>query len=187
MPATHSATPFAKSPATEVSVEPFDVLDETHQQIATALKQLQNLVEHLRDNGVDEHAQQNARRLFQFFMNAARQHHLDEEKHVFPQLINSGDDRLIQTTLRLQQDHGWIEEDWLELAPQLESISAGYNWYNIEQLEHAVPVFAALYHDHIRLEESLIYPEARSRISSWDLSGMGREMASRRRPGRKAA
>jgi hypothetical protein len=75
----------------------------------------------------------------------------------------------------------------LELAPQLESISAGYNWYNIEQLEHAVPVFAALYHDHIRLEESLIYPEARARISSWDLSGMGREMASRRKPGRKAA
>ena len=42
MPATHTATPSAKSPATEVSVEPFDVLDETHQQIATALKQLQS-------------------------------------------------------------------------------------------------------------------------------------------------
>ncbi|MBP7484766.1 MAG: hemerythrin domain-containing protein [Aquabacterium sp.] len=187
MPATQTSTPSAKSPAQELSVEPFDVLDETHQQIATALKQLQSLVEHLRDNGVDDHAKDSARSLFQFFMNSARQHHLDEEKHVFPQLINSGDEQLVQTTLRLQQDHGWIEEDWLELAPQLESISAGYNWYNIEQLEHAVPVFAALYHDHIRLEESLIYPEARARISSWDLSGMGREMASRRRPGRKAA
>lgn len=174
-------------PVDDMTIEPFEVLDATHQHITEALEQLKALVAHLKDKGVDQHARDSARTLFRFFMNTARQHHVDEEKHVFPQLINSGDDQLVQTTLRLQQDHGWIEEDWLELAPQLESISAGYNWYNIEQLEHAVPVFAALYTDHMRLEESLIYPEARARISSWDLGGMGREMAARRRPHRKAA
>lgn len=184
MPAPQAASPAVSPSANDPTVEPFDVLDATHQQIIEALQQMQALIQHLRQAGVDGHARDTAKSLFQFFMNTARQHHLDEEKHVFPQLINSGDDALVQTTLRLQQDHGWIEEDWLELAPQIESISAGYNWYNLEQLEHAVPVFMALYQDHMRLEESLIYPEAKARISSWDLSGMGREMAARRRPGR---
>jgi hemerythrin-like domain-containing protein len=163
------------------AVQPFDVLDATHQQMVTALQQLGDLVQHLRDHGVDGKAQEMARAIFLFFMNTARQHHLDEEKHVFPALLNSGDDDLIRHTLRLQHDDGWIEEDWLELAPQIESIAAGYNWFNLDVLEHAVPVFQALYQDHMSLEESLIYPEARTRISEWDLQGMGREMSQRRR------
>lgn len=163
------------------AIQPFDVLDACHQQMVTALQQLGDLVEHLQDKGVDGKAQEMARGIFHFFMNTARQHHLDEEKHVFPTLINSGDDELVRHTLRLQQDHGWIEEDWLELAPQIESIAAGYNWHNVDQLSHAIPVFQALYQDHMALEESLIYPEAKARIAAWDLQGMGREMAQRRR------
>lgn len=187
MPATQTVPRSHEAALTDPQVAPFEVLDHAHQDIAVALLELQELVKHLRDKGVDESARKQAKHLFLFFMNHARQHHLDEEKHVFPQLLSSGDDALIQTTLRLQQDHNWIEQDWLELAPQIESVSAGYNWYNIEQLEHSVPVFIALYHDHIQLEESLIYPEAKARISSWDLKGMGREMAARRHPDRRAA
>lgn len=171
---THSAP-------TGRAIQPFDVLDACHREMVNALQQLQNLVTHLRDHGVDEAAQTMARAVFHFFMNTARQHHLDEEKHVFPALLRSGDDTLIRHTLRLQQDHGWIEEDWLELAPQIESIAAGYHWHNLEQLTLAIPVFTALYQDHMALEESLIYPEAQARIAAWDLKGMGREMAQRRR------
>jgi hemerythrin-like domain-containing protein len=163
------------------TVQPFDVLDACHKQMVTALSQLGDLVIHVQDKGVDGHAQTLARDLFQFFMYTAREHHQDEERHIFPALIRSGDDELVRTTLRLQQDHGWIEEDWLELAPQIESIAAGYNWYNIDQLLHAIPVFQALYQDHMALEESLIYPEAKSRIAEWDLKGIGREMAQRRK------
>lgn len=169
------------------AIQPFDVLDACHQQLVTALQQMGDLVAHLQDNGVDGKAQEMARAIFMFFMNTARQHHLDEEKHVFPALISSGDEELVRHTLRLQQDHGWIEEDWLELAPQFESIAAGYNWFNIDQLAHAVPVFQALYQDHMALEESLIYPEAKARIAEWDLQGMGREMALRRREASKTA
>jgi hypothetical protein len=42
-------------------------------------------------------------------------------------------------------------------------------------------VFTALYHDHMALEESLAYPEAKARIAKWEMQGMGREMAQRRR------
>lgn len=163
------------------AIQPFDVLDGCHRQVVMALQQMNDLIEHLAEKGVDGQAQQMARSIFLFFMNTAREHHLDEERHVFPALLRSGRSDLIDATLRLQQDHGWIEEDWLELAPQIESIAAGYHWFNLEQLQQAVPVFQALYQDHIALEESLIYPEARARITEWDLGGMGREMAQRRK------
>lgn len=169
------------NPTVNTGVQPFEVLDSCHQEMVRALQHMGDLVEHLSDKGVDAQAREMARTIFQFFMNTARQHHLDEEKHIFPALLNSGEDDLIRHTLRLQQDHGWIEEDWLELAPQFESIAAGYNWFNIDQLTHAVPVFQALYMDHMALEESLIYPEAKARIAEWDLRGIGREMAERRR------
>ena len=82
---------------------------------------------------------------------------------VFPPLLASGDPLLVQHIERLQQDHGWLEEDWLELAPQIEAIGKGYSWYDIDVLRQALPVFTQLYHDHIALEESLIYPEAKRR------------------------
>lgn len=166
-------------------IEPFDVLDVCHQQVLTALQQMEELVAHLQNQGVDGKAKELARSIFLFFMNTAREHHLDEERHIFPALIRSGDDDLVRATLRLQQDHSWIEEDWLELAPQFESIAAGYNWFNVDMLAQAVPVFQALYQDHIALEESLVYPEARARIAAWDLHGIGREMAERRRQHRR--
>jgi hemerythrin-like domain-containing protein len=187
-PTMTAVRPSASSaPAVGRPVEPFDVLDASHQQIVMALQQLATLVSHIQDQGADGRAQEMARAIMLFFSTTAREHHLDEERHVFPALLTSGDDQLVQHTLRLQQDHGWIEEDWLELAPQIEAIAAGYTWYNIDQLMHAIPVFTALYQDHIALEESIAYPEARARIATWDLHGMGREMAERRRLTGKAA
>jgi len=162
-------------------LQPFDVLDTCHQQVVITLNKLTELIDHVETNGVDGQAQAWARDIFLFFMNTAREHHQDEERHVFPAMLNSGDAELVEAAMRLQQDHGWIEEDWLELAPQIESIAAGYNWFNVEQLRLAVPVFQALYQDHMALEESLAYPQAKARIAAWDLQGMGREMASRRR------
>ena len=47
-------------------------------------------------------------------------------------------------------------------------------------LRQAVEVFQQLYLDHIVLEESLAYPEARGRIDPALLESMGREMAKRR-------
>ena len=104
-----------------------------------------------------------AKAICAFFDHHARQHHADEETLIFPALVRKGDKTLIQHVLRLQQDHGWLEEDWLELEPQLQAVAQGYSWYDLATLRHALPVFTALYHEHIALEESLIYPEAKRR------------------------
>lgn len=169
------------TPQADHAHQPFDLLDSCHQQVEIRLRKLDELLAHVESHGIDERAQAWARDIFTFFMGTAREHHQDEERHVFPAMLASGQAELIEAAMRLQQDHGWIEEDWLALAPQIESIAAGYNWFNLEQLRLAVPVFQALYRDHMALEESLAYPEVKARIGARDLEGMGREMASRRR------
>lgn len=141
----------------------FEALDRTHAEVLQVLKQFDQLLQHVDDNGPDAVAQASAREIHAFFAGHARQHHADEERFVFPPLLQSGDAELVQHVRRLQQDHGWLEEDWLELAPQIEAIAQGYSWYDLAMLRHALPVFTALHAEHIALEESLIYPEARRR------------------------
>lgn len=146
--------------------EGFEMLDQTHRDVMLQLTRLGELIEHLDRQGVDERARELARSIAGFFNGHARQHHADEEARVFPGLLGSGDAELVGHVRRLQQDHGWLEEDWLELAPPLEAIAKGYNWYDLDMLRHALPVFTELYREHILLEESVVYPAARHRLAA---------------------
>ena len=141
----------------------FDTLDQTHREALEMLQAFEELLAHLHDNGPDETAQASAKRIMAFFAGPGRTHHAQEEKHVFPALLASTDVAMVQHVRRLQQDHGWLEEDWRELSPQVEAIANGYNWYDLAMLRLALPVFTALYNEHIALEESLVYPEAKRR------------------------
>lgn len=158
-----SPTPARRRPARPpVSpLPPFEALDRTHHRVLEVLKQFDRLLEHVDENGPDEVARASATEIMEFFAGHAKQHHADEEAHVFPPLLRSDDANLVQQVQRLQQDHGWLEEDWRELSPQIEAIAQGYNWYDLTMLRHALPVFTALYEEHIALEESLIYPAAK--------------------------
>ena len=147
---------------------PFEALDRTHRQVLEILQQFDQLLDHIDDNGPDEVARASATEIMAFFGDHARQHHADEERLVFPTLLNSNDPELVHHVKRLQQDHGWLEEDWLELAPQLEGIAQGFNWYDLAMLRNALPIFTALYQEHIGLEESLVYPEAKRRQALLD-------------------
>ena len=140
----------------------FQALDACHQQIAAHLARLETLMVHLGDRGVDAHAQQEARQIEAFFSETSQRHHQEEETLVFPALLDSADLALVATVRMLQQDHGWIEEDWLAIAPQLRAIAAGYSWHDPDELRHGIGVFLELCREHIQLEESIIYPQAKA-------------------------
>lgn len=159
---THATVPRRPVRAPVPPLPPFEALDRTHLRVMEVLQQFDRLLAHLDESGADKVARASAAEICVFFAGSARQHHADEERFVFPQLLTLGDPALRQHVLRLQQDHGWLEEDWLELQPQIEAIAAGYNWYDLVMLQHALPVFTTLYQEHIALEESLIYPAAKA-------------------------
>jgi len=164
----------------------FTVLDACHRQILVTLDLLAALVARLKSDGPDGPAREMAKEVARFFSATARQHHEDEERHIFPRLLSRGDADLAQTVLRLQQDHRWLEEDWSELFPQIDAVANGQTWYDLDTLCEGVDVFTALSRDHVELEESCIYPQARAQLSAKDRGEMGREMALRRRSRRDA-
>jgi hemerythrin-like domain-containing protein len=152
----------------------FQRLDRTHKAAMDMLVAFDQLLTQLDGPGLDDSAQGSAKTILAFFSGPGRQHHADEEHNVFPLLLAGGDAELIEHVHRLQQDHGWIEEDWHELSPQIEAIAGGYNWYDLGMLRAALPVFTALYHEHIALEESLIYPAAQRHQEALALGGQAR-------------
>jgi hemerythrin-like domain-containing protein len=77
-------------------------------------------------------------------------------------LLAIGDPALTSAVNTLLQDHGWIEENWIELSPQLSAIASGNNWPDPAEFLHGVQVFVELCTDHIALEESVVYPESRA-------------------------
>ena len=153
---------MASAHQTKDSGPDFKALDACHQQIAEHLARLDALCAQLADQGVDAQAQAEAGLIEAFFSGTSQAHHLDEELRVFPALLSSSDEALVATVRMLQQDHGWIEEDWLAIAPQLRAIAAGYSWFDPDELRHAITVFVELCREHILLEESIIYPEAKA-------------------------
>jgi hemerythrin-like domain-containing protein len=165
----------------------FEFLDATHRHIDQHLKRLRLLVDRIATDGLDHASQEQAREVLDYFSMDARQHHLDEEKHIFPTLLASGDPDVVQAAERLTQDHGWLEENWLCIAPSIDAAADGSTWFDTTELSHALDVFEALYADHMLLEESLAYPEARRRLEGLDTLGMGREMAQRRAQQQAAA
>jgi hemerythrin-like domain-containing protein len=169
------------SQPTDSPLNGFDALDVCHRQTIIALGRLAALMVRLVDKGADDEARALARQVVAHFSLAAREHHLDEELHVFPTLLATGDAETIQAVRRLQQDHAWLEEDWLELAPLLDAIAGGQSWVDTDILREGVDVFIALSHEHMALEESMIYPEARARLGDAARAVMAREMLERRR------
>lgn len=159
----------------------FDVLDACHRQTLFTLGKLAALVSRLTRQGeADEEARSMASEIHRFFSTTARQHHEDEERHIFPALAERADADLQQAIARLLQDHHWLEADWGELSLQLEAIASGQSWWDIDSLRDGSEIFTALSHDHIALEESFIYPQARQRMPDSGRETMSREMAARR-------
>ncbi len=161
--AHHALAPrpgFAARSGTTVLPE-FEALDQAHRAALEMLRSFQALVARLADQGLDDGARADARAILAFFNGPGRHHHEEEGRHVFPGLLASSDVELVAHVRRLQQDHGWLEEDWRELEPHVQAVADGYNGYDLPLLSAALPVFEALYREHIALEEGVVYPAAR--------------------------
>lgn len=138
-----------------------EALSSTHHDLLLALDQLTRLLRDIAEQGATPELRAIAHSLTRFLDETGRSHHADEERAVFPALLASDDAELIQHVRRLQQDHGWLEQDWLELGPQLDAVACGIGGVDVPALAAAAEVYCALYREHIALEESVVYPEAR--------------------------
>jgi len=94
-----------------------------------------------------------------------REHHLLEEAAVFPALLASDDAELVTVVRTLMQDHGWIEQNWIEIAPQLRAVAQGHHWIDPAEFSHGAEVFLELCYGHAALEDTVIHPRAQSSVA----------------------
>lgn len=168
---------LVRSPAAGFE-QPFEMLEACHERIHRMLALLARLREHLRTHGLDQQAQQAARDVMRYFDQAAPQHHLDEERHVFPPLAAGADAPLAALVRRLQQEHREMESRWPAARAALARVQGGEAFAAGD--EQALDAFAALYDAHLRAEEDSAYPAARHGLDAAALAAMSEDMMRRR-------
>ncbi|MEO5689039.1 MAG: hemerythrin domain-containing protein [Burkholderiaceae bacterium] len=147
----------AKARATEGDLASMDTY---HRQVRDHLDRLAALATRVEGESPGEETRAEAGAIEGFFSESMREHHLAEELFVFPPLLDSGDDELVTGVHTLQQDHGWMEQNWIEIAPQLRAIAQGNHWIDPAEFMHGVEVFLELSYGHTALEELLLHSRA---------------------------
>jgi hemerythrin-like domain-containing protein len=136
-----------------------ELMDGTHREIAQVLARMERLTQLLSSPAQQAQAQaaELAAQTCHFFNGPARAHHEAEETQVFPGMLASHDADVRAQVQRLQQDHNWIEEDWLEIEPQLQAVARGQRPGTLDFLRPALAEFTSLYREHLAVEEALLH------------------------------
>ena len=138
-------------------------LEAWHGQVRGHLDRLAELAARVENESAGAETCAEACAIEAFFSGSMREHHRIEEANVFPSLLDSGDAELVTTVRTLQQDHGWIEQNWIEISPQLRAIAQGNHWIDPAEFMHGVEVFLELCYGHTALEELVIPPRVPAR------------------------
>ena len=180
--AVGASLPGLRSPGVGFEA-PFDMLEACHERVERMLDLLTRLRGHVAQNGCDTQAAATALDVMRYFDLAAPLHHQDEELHVFPAVLKMQSGRLDLLVCRLRQEHLEMEKLWGQVRQCLARVadSEDENKTLLGDADQAcMDAFVAIYKDHIRAEEDLVYPEARRALDADQLGVMSRDMVRRR-------
>ena len=160
---------------------PLEMLSACHARIEQQCATLRRMVVHLARHGVDEDARVAAAGVMRYFDTAAVHHHADEERDLFPALIEAmaGSDAvcLRELTTSLASEHRELEVHWQRVRGLLARVVAGDG----AALESsAVEGLVGRYQQHVEREEKELLPMAARLLSDDDLDRIGRAMRRRR-------
>lgn len=164
--------------------EPVDMLSACHDRLRSRCGTLSRLPGHVALHGADEQARSAAQSILRYFDGPALHHHADEEKDLFPALLESvaGSDAACLRGLfdRLSAEHRRLENQWQRLRQPLLRISGG------EKAELPAPdvqAFIEGYAGHLQCEDQELLPMARRMLDAASLAQIGNAMRERRNPG----
>ncbi|MGH9737412.1 MAG: hemerythrin domain-containing protein [Candidatus Acidiferrales bacterium] len=123
-----------------------------------------------------------------YFREAAPKHTADEEESLFPrlrQIRNPEVQAVLARVKDLERDHRWATavHAKVDRLGQRYLSTARLSPDEVEQFRAAVSQLAAMYREHIRIEDSAIFPVADRLLSQTERASIAREMAVRRNIG----
>ncbi len=178
-----SSPPFPGHRAPAVGFEaPLEMLAACHGRIDDQCATLQRLLHHVGAHGVDEQARVATRAVIRYFETAAKLHHADEERNLFPALIESmaGSDAVCirELTEGLIAQHRLLEAQWRGVHTALLRLIDEADATALQP--EAVDALVTLYAQHMALEERELLPMAARLLSDESLDQVGRAMRERR-------
>ncbi|MDQ3775060.1 MAG: hemerythrin domain-containing protein [Pseudomonadota bacterium] len=161
-----------QDPATDFS-DGLAVLLAYHERFLVEGQRLVAFAATLAQQGLDEAGAAEALRLAEWYENAMPLHHRDEERALFPRIVNRSFliDGMIE---RLALDHDEIEAAWGELAPLLRHPEQIANPKRLSQVTHP---FEKLLREHIVRENEDFFPKLETLLASDQRRDIGLDMA----------
>jgi len=164
--------------------EPTGLLSDCHRRIEMFLGALQAVAK-LIDQPRTEETARALEGALRYFREAAPKHTADEEESLFPRMrkVDDAEVRSALTKLEeLEQDHRVAEPLHAEVDRLGNKyLSAGrLGRAEVQAFREAVERLAALYQQHIRVEDTAIFPLAARLLPQADQRAIGLEMAARR-------
>lgn len=161
--------------------DPMAMLSACHERVQRQCRTLNRLSAHVQQHGSDAQAAEAAQAVLRYFEQAAVNHHADEEKDLFPLLLEAvaGSDAVCiqDLTRELVTQHRQLEQRWQTLRPTLTQIAQGHP----AALDSAqVQAFEQAYQAHIDIEETELIPMAQRLLSEAQLEALGLSMSRRR-------
>lgn len=164
--------------------DPMGLLSDCHRRVEMFLGMLESAANKLRGGSQDE-TRQLLESALHYFAHAAPKHTADEEESLFPRMRQLSQPEVksaLETLAGLEQDHRWAEP----LHAEVEQVGRKYlaretlSLNEVEIFRESVARLAAMYRNHIRVEEELVFPLAARLLPESDKAAIAREMARRR-------
>jgi len=158
--------------------DPLGLLSACHQRILGFCDLLEKVASHINANGVDEEAEQAAKKIHRYFSTSAKLHHLDEEQDLFPLVVDHSQ-KITAMIREIEQEHVILDKSWNDLEPLLEKPTLIGKGHHFSQ---QVELFCSAYRQHITKENEKILHVIKSLLSAEQLQELGSKMQQRRQP-----
>lgn len=164
---------------------PIELWLACHHRVARMNSLLQRLVDHLKQNPVDEHAGVTATSIVHYFDEALPRHHADEEIDLFPRLMDKlraqgrgpAAETVGATLASLRADHEEMGALWQAMRVPLQAVVDGRDpVFDDAQ----VLLFVTRFRAHLEVEEDALAPLFKRMFRAKDLREIGCAMARRR-------
>lgn len=179
-----SSMPVQIGMPTHTFSDPTGLLSDCHRRIEMFLRSLRAVADVL-DGSPSEPTKTALDTALRYFRDAAPKHNADEEVSLFPRLRKTGDPRaeLVLSRLKeLEDEHRWatpFHEKVDDLGRKYLSTGT-LSAPEIAAFREAIDQLAAMYRQHISIEDEVVFPCAAQVLSHADKAAIAEEMAARR-------
>lgn len=163
--------------------DPIGMLRDCHRRIERFVHILSLVAEQARGRSLSEEESSAVTAALHYFQEGGRRHNADEEESLFPRL-RAADSDYSQTSLaHLEDDHRHTEHlhQRVEALYRMWIDAAALSTDKHQALLSAVSELERIYTEHIRTEESTVFPRAAQVLDKGEIAAIGSEFQVRRR------